>query len=240
MFLKTDFRKVSLVAIACIFVGSLVSGDDEPKAIAPLTAEQNAVLEADPFLKKASVTFNAEMLAAESAFLAAKQKAAEKRLGVYRDQLKAFTKAGDFEKAVACKAAIDILEAAGLDGSLPRPKDAVKFGGHTYALIKEPATWHVAKRRCEIMGGHLAYVKGAKELEFVGKLAGQNVAFLGATDEEHEGDWRWLDGSKWTPKPREADNDKGTQHVLSWDGTRKRLDDTYSCDRMPYVCEWDN
>jgi len=130
--------------------------------------------------------------------------------------------------------------ARGVNGSLPRPKDVTKFEKHEFALIKEPCTWHVAKRRCEMMGGHLAYPFPRRHGEVIAKVASGNKAWLGASDEEKEGVWKLLDGSPWKPEPKLIDNHDGIQHALLWDGIGlKRLDDNDACLRLFYVCQWD-
>lgn len=241
MTLKSVSRLLFWPTVICVLVGSLVSGDDPPSTKTSVSAEQHAAFDADPVVKKANAAFEAEMKLVESVYFTAKRKATEKRLAVYRAQLKAFTKAGDFDKAMACKAA---LESSGLDFSRPQPKDLVKFDGHTYALITEPATWYVAKRRCEEMGGHLAYCKSGKEYAFLYKMSGKNSIYLGATDEEREGLWRWHDGTLWMPNTWETDNggsgSLGPQHFLTLDGNRNVLNDVSGSERLPYICEWDN
>ncbi|MBS0203431.1 MAG: hypothetical protein JSS49_11065 [Planctomycetes bacterium] len=238
-------RNLVWSVVVFIFTGSLVSGDDAPPAKATVTADQQAAFATNPVIKKANAAFEAEMKTAETVFSASKRKATEKRLAVYREQLKTFTKSGDFDRAMACKAAIDGIETNPSETSVnrPRPKDVVRFEGHTYALIREPATWHMAKRRCEEMGGHLAFVKGGKEYGFLYKLCGKTRAYLGASDEEQEGQWRWLDGTLWTPNPWETDNGGTTmapQHYMSLDGGRNVMDDIGGSERLAYICEWDD
>ena len=134
---------------------------------------------------------------------------------------------------------IETPEASEFQRSNSLPKDAVEFGGHTYALIQGPATWHIAKSRCEMMGGHLAYPKSQSEITFIARIAGKRDVWLGASDEEHEGDWRWLDGTKCHPKPKEIDNLSGAQHFLCWQVKGQGFDDDFGGVRKGFVCEWD-
>lgn len=101
---------LGLIVSMPLMTALIVAADDEKPAAIPATDEQKKKLQDDPFIKKAESTFEAEMKAAEIAFAKATQKARDARLDAYRDQLKAFTKAGDFDKAVACKAALSELE----------------------------------------------------------------------------------------------------------------------------------
>lgn len=76
----------------------------------------------------------------------------------------------------------------------PPPEDVIVFGDHFYKVFYENTTWHDARRRCERMGGHLAIVESKAEDEFLASISRSHV-WIGATDEEEEGQWRWIDGS---------------------------------------------
>jgi thiol-disulfide isomerase/thioredoxin len=70
--------------------------------------------------------------------------------------------------------------------------------GHDYQRIDVPMTWHEAKKYCEQLGGHLATATSAEENEFLYNQFGRDhVCWLGATDEEAEGTWKWVTGEAW-------------------------------------------
>lgn len=77
--------------------------------------EQRAALEADPKIKSARLAFDNAIKAANEAYSLAQKKAVKQRLDAFKAQLKTLTKAGDFDKAIACKAAVEQLEAENLD-----------------------------------------------------------------------------------------------------------------------------
>jgi hypothetical protein len=84
------------------------------------------------------------------------------------------------------------------------PPDAVVYNGHAYKFYPEKLSWTAAKRRCEELGGHLPIISDQAENEFLVKLAEQAYpsgdkgnlpsVWLGASDAEQEGDWRWVNG----------------------------------------------
>jgi hypothetical protein len=85
------------------------------------------------------------------------------------------------------------------------PADAVEFGGHWYKPYRRGMTWHEAKRFCEEQGGHLVTVTSDEERSFVEKLArsGSGVAhWIGLSDEDTEGEWRWVTGEKLRERDR--------------------------------------
>jgi len=181
--------------------------------------------------------FAADVAKAENDLAKVKQAASAARLKVYKDKLSEATKAGDFDKATQIKARIESLESEpdAKAHKRPRPKNAVRFDGHAYALIKEPATWHVAKQRCEEMGGHLVCIGNQAEAEFLLKLCGDESAWVGASDEETEGQWKWINGDPVSMR-FDVNNQEGFDHcMVIWqrhfaDGTAGR--------RYGYICEW--
>lgn len=196
--------------------------------------------------KYASEASKADAVVAKAEAEAAKTKklAADARLKAYKDKLVEITKTGDFDKAQQVKAKISQLESdpetephkPEKPSKRPRPKDTVKFGGHTYALIKEPATWHVAKQRCEEMGGNLVCVNNAKESMFVADLCGNRLVSIGATDEVDDKLLVNVDGSKpafHAPLP----NKMPLEHWVMWDGNRYLI--WQAGGMAAYICEWE-
>jgi len=136
-------------------------------------------------------------------------------------------------------------KAAPRPGTVSRPEETQKFGRHDYALVSEPVTWHVAQRRCEAMGGHLATFETPAEREFLVKLirAADTSAWVGASDEEEEGAWTWVTGEPVTKAQQEGwglDNHENAQHALCYWKNTGVFDDNFSGTRMPFVCEWND
>ncbi len=223
--------------LAATSVSLSVSASDEPAILQSVEAAYSSE----------SAKADAAIAKAEQEAAKARKAAAEVRLKAYKERLAEVTKAGDFDKAVAVKARIEQLEKEP-EGALPksptppkraRPKDAVKFGGHAYALIKEPATWHIAKLRCEEMGGHLAFINSDGEEAFIGKLCGKTTAWIGATDEGEEGKWHNIDGTPLSLTHALYDNAGTGEHWMTWDGISQHFNDLSTNARGSYVCEWD-
>lgn len=80
--------------------------------------------------------------------------------------------------------------------------DAVKYNnGHYYKVFNDSMKWTEAKSYCEKMGGHLVTVTDEEEQRFVKKLVEENgkkyYFWLGATDSQKEGTWKWVTGEEW-------------------------------------------
>jgi hypothetical protein len=82
--------------------------------------------------------------------------------------------------------------------SVDAREGAHRFGFSTYKVIEEKIGWHEAVRRCEELGGRLAHVKTPHQQRFLMEEVlddNSEILWLGASDEEEEGEWHWLDGS---------------------------------------------
>ena len=73
--------------------------------------------------------------------------------------------------------------------------------GHWYQRFDTTMTWHEAKAYCENIGGYLATVTSQDENDFLcNNFTGggsQQLCWLGATDEEQEGVWKWVTNEEW-------------------------------------------
>ena len=105
---------------------------------------------------------------------------------------------------------------SGLEAQLHNPDT-----GHDYQRIDVPMTWQEAKEYCERHGGHLATATSAAENQFIYENFGRDhVCWLGATDEENEGTWKWVTGEPWEyenwneGEPTNGDSESGRENYL--------------------------
>ena len=69
--------------------------------------------------------------------------------------------------------------------------------GHGFRGVhRKPLPWRDAKEYCIKQGGKLASVKSKWELDQVNSITSTSV-WLGGTDVEKEGEWKWSDGSSF-------------------------------------------
>jgi hypothetical protein len=123
------------------------------------------------------------------------------------------------------------------------PKESVNFKGHHYLLVDTPATWHVAKRKCEIVGGHLVRIQSSEEQTFIEELLKSckgDRYWADGSDANIEGVWENSDGIKLTyfnwengePNNWNIENEL----FISKNG---RWGDQFCGNRVGYICEWD-
>ena len=74
------------------------------------------------------------------------------------------------------------------------PAGEVTANGHKYVYYADKTTWYAAQAFCEAQGGHLVTVTTQEETDLLKSLCGENNIWLGATDVETEGQWRWITG----------------------------------------------
>ena len=189
-------------------------------------------------LESADAAYQAAIQKADNLRFYAVQKATQERVKVLKTALTDATKGGDFDAATEIKARLAAAETAG--GVRPKPKNTVKFGGHEYAVIEEKVTWHLAKRICEEMGGHLAIIETPMESEALLTLCRQakQSVWIGATDEAKEGDWKWLNGMPVKIEFRN-NNNLDLEHYLSFYMDANGWDDLANS-RIAFLCEWDS
>ena len=73
-----------------------------------------------------------------------------------------------------------------------KPTAVETYNEHTYAYYDIPTSWTAANAFCQSKGGHLVTVTDAEENEFVKNLCGEIRFWLGGTDAEEEGTWKWV------------------------------------------------
>lgn len=117
------------------------------------------------------------------------------------------------------------------------------YGGHVFKYFSTALTWHNAKTACESLGGHLATSTSAEKDTFLYTVTTEQV-WLGATDEETEGTWKWVTGEAWSYtnwSSGEPNNHNKGEHYLGrpWTGTKEWFDAGGGAE-LGYICEWDS
>jgi len=121
------------------------------------------------------------------------------------------------------------------------------LNGHTYQFVKLRGwvSWHTARGMAESQGGYLATITDSIEADIVRRLLAYpgDEAWLGGTDERHEGFWTWITGEPWNytnwypgePNASQPDEDYLlAQHILGG-----RWVDVFD-DNTGYIIERDN
>lgn len=139
------------------------------------------------------------------------------------------------------------------------PDHAVRFGTNCYRLYGEVVTWNEAKSKCQALGGHLVTVESEQENTFLHSLlrkSDKDWIWLGATDQEVEGKWVWIDGTamrynRWLDGQPNNDAAGGWPENYTamdrsgfwWDVPDDRFSNSAKYGdqlKSGFVCEWDH
>ncbi len=114
------------------------------------------------------------------------------------------------------------VELGDLDSDEDGLSDAWERGFGRYILMEGAFTWEEAKEDAEQYAGHLATITSAAESAFVQSLVDaaevKDNYWLGGTDKEEEGVWRWITGEAWSFtnwEGAEPNNVNGLEHYLN-------------------------
>jgi hypothetical protein len=128
------------------------------------------------------------------------------------------------------------------------PCPGVVFAGSCYQFFAEQLSWAVAEARCVSWGGHLASVESSDEDAFLGAWpALVGIAFwdgsglwLGGTDAQTDGDFRWsgdraLTFVGWAPD--QPNDGQGVDCIEKRNDVSQRWYDRRCTDGERFVCE---
>ena len=104
--------------------------------------------------------------------------------------------------------------------NIPAPDQGYIRGpnGNYFHVVNQMVSWTTAKAHCEAKNGSLAILNSPDLVRFSIDFLDDTRVWIGATDEQEEGNWMWMNGQKvqHPPEYRIDFNDKSAiQNCLS-------------------------
>ncbi|XP_042605544.1 CD209 antigen-like protein E [Cyprinus carpio] len=108
-----------------------------------------------------------------------------------------------------------------------------------YFISSEKKSWTESRRYCRERGADLIIINNTEEQEFVKIISGGSEVWIGLTDIEVEGRWKWVDGSSMTSgfwASGEPNSYRGKEEDCAINRSSGWAD--FSCDYMSkWICE---
>ena len=99
--------------------------------------------------------------------------------------------------------------------------------------------WDDAEGFCKNEGGHLASVTSEATNEYIHyekRKRGISRLWIGGTDKEKEGVWKWSDGSPWEFTKWNKGEPDNSQHCLLYYGYVDKWNDYWCTDENNFLC----
>uniref|UniRef100_A0A667Z7H2 C-type lectin domain containing 1 n=1 Tax=Myripristis murdjan TaxID=586833 RepID=A0A667Z7H2_9TELE len=118
-----------------------------------------------------------------------------------------------------------------------------------FSLSEERLDYENSTARCKEMGSHLAIVETKEQHEALEKEARKFGNFftyywIGLTDIENEGVWKWVDNTTlknpfWAEESHQPDNFNNTEHCVVLESSNHKWSDVPCNFIYPRICEMD-
>uniref|UniRef100_A0A3B1KBG3 C-type lectin domain-containing protein n=1 Tax=Astyanax mexicanus TaxID=7994 RepID=A0A3B1KBG3_ASTMX len=118
----------------------------------------------------------------------------------------------------------------------------INFSSSLYYVSSEYKSWSESRNDCRERGSDLVIINSREEQDFINLLRRLNTVWIGLSDGETEGDWKWVDGSElitgfWYPGEPNSYGDEDCGLYGYWSDPVNNWND-YPCNQQFFwICE---
>ncbi|KAM9449628.1 uncharacterized protein Hap1MRO34_022143 isoform 2-T2 [Clarias gariepinus] len=116
------------------------------------------------------------------------------------------------------------------------------FSASLYCMSTEIKNWTESRQDCRNKGSELVIINSKEEQEFIGKQQANFKAWIGLSDRDTDGEWKWVDGTTLTTEfwnkgePNDAGGDEDCAEFYS--APKVNVWNDYKCSlKQHWICE---
>ncbi|KAG7313944.1 hypothetical protein KOW79_022440 [Hemibagrus wyckioides] len=118
----------------------------------------------------------------------------------------------------------------------------VTFNSSFYGMSNERKSWEESRNDCMDKGANLLIINNKEEQEFIGKQLVNLETWIGLSDRDKEGDWKWVDGKSLNTTFRywnqgEPNNADGEDCAAIYASPGTFWNDKKCSAQLPWICE---
>ncbi|XP_058240763.1 CD209 antigen-like protein E [Hemibagrus wyckioides] len=114
------------------------------------------------------------------------------------------------------------------------------FKSTFYGMSNENKNWEESRKDCMDKGADLLIINSKEEQEFIGKQLGKFQTWIGLSDIEKEGEWKWVDGTPLTTEywAKDEPNNVGDEDcAVIYASSGAFWNDRQCSVKLPWICE---
>ncbi|XP_058240759.1 hepatic lectin-like [Hemibagrus wyckioides] len=109
-----------------------------------------------------------------------------------------------------------------------------------YGMSNENKNWRESRKDCRDKGADLLIINSTEEQEFIVKQLGNFEAWIGLSDKDVEGEWKWVNNRTLTTKywaEGEPNNDGEEDCAVIYASSKTVWNDRQCSVQLPWICE---